>query len=63
MSALPDCACCDAVASLTAVRVEPRGVRVCFCTVCAKTCRVNAAGAIIHLPDVRDISGNVMYEP
>jgi transcription elongation factor Elf1 len=60
---LPDCPQCDAASSLTAVSAEPRGVRVCYCSVCGKQCRVDANGAIVHAADVRDLSGHVIDGP
>jgi hypothetical protein len=62
---LPDCPHpgCDANQTLSAFRSEPRGVRVCVCSCCGKECRVDAAGAVVWLPDVRDVQGVVMYDP
>ena len=55
-----DCPHCSAANTLTKVRVEPNGVLVCLCSCCAKLCRVNAEGAVIHTPDKRDVNGTVM---
>jgi Zn ribbon nucleic-acid-binding protein len=45
---LPDCPQCNATSTLMPARVEPRGVKVCSCSSCGTTCRVNADGAVIH---------------
>ena len=63
MRELPDCIFCDANQSLQAERVEPNGVLVCLCSCCAKQCRVNADGLVIHTPDARDASGRQMFDP
>lgn len=60
---LPDCPHCDSNATLEAVESEGRGVKLCAWTCCGKTCRVNADGVVVWTADVRDVSGNVMYEP
>lgn len=59
---LPDCPRCDCHQTLSAVRSEPRGVRVCECSCCSAVVRVNAEGAVIHAPDVRDVNGIVMHD-
>lgn len=46
---LPDCPHCNNMSTLTPARAEPRGVKVCVCSWCGKTCRINAAGAVIHV--------------
>ena len=45
---LPDCPRCDETSTLTPTGVEPRGVKVCFCSSCGNRYRVNADGAVIH---------------
>lgn len=61
MKTLPDCPHCDADATLSAVRVEVRGVVVAECSCCGKTCRVRD-GTVVHVPDRRDINGTMMYD-
>lgn len=58
-----DCPHCDSAETLSAVRAEPRGVRVCECSCCNANVRVNADGAVIHLEAVTDILGRVMTDP
>ena len=53
---LPDCPHCDAANTLKAERSEPRGVRVCECSCCSAIVRVNVGGAIVHVPDLRDVN-------
>lgn len=57
---LPDCPHrgCDANQTLEAVESEGRGVKVCVCNCCGKTCRVNADGEVIW-PVVRDPKADV----
>lgn len=57
---LPDCPHCKSPA-LEAVGVESRGVRVCVCECCARGCRVNTTGAVVHVPSKLDTGGNVIY--
>jgi len=45
---LPDCPRCHETSTLTPTGVEPRGVKVCFCSSCGNRYRVNADGAVIH---------------
>ncbi len=59
---MPQCPYCDAADTLKAERVEGNGVFVCVCTCCAKQCRVNADGVVIH-SDKRDLGGIVMTDP
>lgn len=65
VTALPDCprpGCGHLETTLTVERIEPKGVRVCSCSCCGQRCRVNADGAVVHVPDRRDVSGNEMFE-
>lgn len=63
MKGLLDCPRCSAANTLTAVRSEPRGVRVCECSCCNAVVRVNADGEIVHQEPVTDIRGNVIDGP
>lgn len=56
------CPSCDTVDSLEPVESEGRGVIVYVCTSCAKRCRINAYGEIVHVPDRRDVSGTMMHD-
>ena len=63
---LPDCPHgCDAANTLEVERIEPRGIRVCVCTCCARVCRVNTTGQVVHraTPAVIDVNGVPMFEP
>lgn len=63
MKGTPDCPHCDAANTLEAERAEPRGVRVCWCSCCGQRCRVDADGAVVHVPDVRDVQGHMIDGP
>jgi hypothetical protein len=52
-----DCPLCDEQ-TLVPTRAEPRGVKV-YCCSCGYTCRINAAGALIHA-NVERISADAM---
>ena len=63
MSPWPDCAWCDAAATLKEAYVE-QGVTFCECSCCGKLTRVdceNNAHRVEPRPDVRDVNGVVMY--
>ena len=62
---LPDCAHCSAASTLEPVYQE-MGVTYATCSCCGKTTRVDHEG-IAHKveprKDVRDVLGNVMFDP
>ena len=53
---LPDCPECDnAGGTLEAVRGEGNGVKVCCCSCCGLLVRVDATGAVVHVPSPLDM--------
>lgn len=63
-TALPDCPSCAAHDTLRCLYRLPRTpipIRICWCAVCAQTCRVTDAGTLDPPPaDTRDVSGHVI---